>query len=225
MPGARGLDRIAMSGVQFPGALLIQFAKSPRLGAVKTRMQPTLTPEQCLDLHCRLVRHVYRTLHEAELAPVELWATDEPGFEFFNTLLPEPSVRLQYGKDLGARMYNAIADGLNRAETIVLLGSDCPFFNRDILCQALSLLDAGEECVLGPASDGGYVLIGLRRLARNLFENIAWGTETVLAETRTRLRSSGFSWAETEVLHDIDTGHDLKYLTELKQYEDLVLIH
>ena len=210
---------------QFPDALLIQFAKVPELGKVKTRMQPFLTEQQSLLLHCRLVSETYRTLIQSQLAPVELWTAGSQASAFFNELEPSPMLREQQGADLGMRMQHALLDGLQRYQAVVLVGSDCPFMTEGALRQALEILSAGSDCVLGPATDGGYVLIGLAQPSVQLFEDIAWGTHKVLEQTRSHLRHMDWKWQELEPLADIDKPEDLNQITFLKQYEDLILTY
>ncbi len=199
-------------------SLFIQFAREPQAGAVKTRMMPHLSAREACDLHCELVLWTSRSLVGAGLGPVELavaGAVEHPLFEQCQELgLASPGV--QRGKDLGERMYNALADGLCRCERVILVGSDCPGIDREYLRMAVRALD-GAEVVLGPALDGGYVLIGARRVCREMFEGITWGSDTVLVETRQRLRRLAVSWAELPALADIDRPEDLVVWASLRQ--------
>lgn len=204
---------------EFPQALLIQFAKAPEPGKVKTRMQPQLTAEQSLSLHCRLVKRTYQTLVHSAVATVELWTSGGDRCQFFRDLEPRAILREQRGADLGVRMHHALADGLDRYEAVVLVGSDCPFLSPEVLSEALGLLVADKDCVLGPATDGGYVLIGLTRNSVELFADIDWGTDQVLAQTRSRLRQLGWQWAELTPLSDIDKPEDLSLVAGLKEYD------
>ena len=210
---------------RFPHALLIQFARAPELGKVKTRMQPRLSAEQSLLLHCRLVSETYKTLVQSHLAPVELWTSGSQSPDFFDELEPLPLLREQKGADLGMRMHYALSDGLQRYRAVVLVGSDCPFMTEAVLRQALEALSAGSDCVLGPASDGGYVLIGLAQPSIQLFKEVAWGSDKVLEQTRAHLRQLSWNWHELEPLTDIDRPEDLNQITFLKQYEDLILTY
>lgn len=94
----------------------------------------------------------------------------------------------------------------------VLIGGDCASLGEAELRAALGLLAAGHEAVLGPAADGGYVLIGLNRPCPMLFRGIAWSTPTVLAATRRRLGQAGLDWAELPPGWDVDTPADLRRL-------------
>ncbi len=208
---------------EFPNSLLIQFAKAPELGKVKTRMQPELSPEQSLLLHCQLVKHTYKTLTNSALAAIELWTAGSDKSKFFPALSPVPALRKQLGTDLGMRMHHALLDGLQRYESVVLVGSDCPFWTQALLREALKALSEGMDCVLGPATDGGYVLIGLGRGNIQLFTDIDWGTDQVLAQTRARLRQLAWRCHELTPLADLDRAEDLNLVRSLKQYDVLFL--
>jgi hypothetical protein len=82
----------------------------------------------------------------------------------------------------------------------------------DYLARAFALLDGGADAVVGPAEDGGYVLLGLRRMDKRLFEDMAWGTDRVLDQTRERLAVLGWRWQELETLWDVDRPEDLERL-------------
>lgn len=110
----------------------------------------------------------------------------------------------QHGICLGQRMSHALSDGLTRADAVVLIGSDCLGYTPEYMRQAFDQLRR-HPVVLGPSTDGGYVLIGVRRWHPALFRHIAWGTERVLAETRARLSELQWPWAELAPLTDIDT--------------------
>ena len=115
----------------------------------------------------------------------------------------------------------AIEDVLRRRPFALLAGSDCPALGPERLRQASTWLAQGEDAVLAPALDGGYVLIGLRRHDPRLFADVAWGTDRVLSETRRRLERLGWAWRETEPLPDIDRPSDLAHI-EPGLYSDLL---
>ena len=191
-------------------SLFIQFARQPVAGAVKTRMIPRLTPEQALALHCELVLWTAGALVQADLGSVELAVAGDVQHRLFERCraLGVNALVGQHGEDLGERMYNALASGLERFERVVLVGSDCPGIDRDYLVQALEGLDRAD-IVLGPATDGGYVLIGVRTVCRELFEGIPWGTSAVFAETERRLDRLDWSRVTLPPLADIDRPEDL----------------
>jgi hypothetical protein len=112
--------------------------------------------------------------------------------------------RVQRGGDLGERLDRAFDQGFRRGYgPVIAIGSDCPELDEDCLRRAIKWL-ADTDVVLGPASDGGYYLIGLRRPAPRVFEDIAWGTSTVLVSTRARIKECGLSSRLLEEKDDID---------------------
>ena len=117
--------------------------------------------------------------------------------------------RSQGNGDLGQRMHRAFEDSfVAGSKATVILGTDCPGVTPDILDQAFTLL-RNQNLVLGPATDGGYYLIGLRRPIAELFMDIDWGTETVLRQTLAATEQVGVNIAWLPPLSDIDTPEDL----------------
>jgi rSAM/selenodomain-associated transferase 1 len=190
--------------------LLLQFARAPVVGAVKTRMMPHLSAEQACALHSELVLWTCRQLVTSGYGTVHLTVagdTDHPLFDRCRGL-GAAAITRQVGGDLGERMGNALAAALTNYGRVVLVGSDCPSIDRAYLALALRGLDQ-QSLVLGPAADGGYVLIGARTVCPEMFEAIPWGTGEVYAETARRLRQCGRSWEELPALADIDRPADL----------------
>lgn len=202
--------------------LLVQFAKAPVAGRVKTRMISALSPKQSVELHCQLTEHCLDALLQTEGIDVQLWVGDQPEHGFFQALKksrPQITVSEQQGHDLGERMYAMFAQMLERYDRVVLVGSDCPFIDSKYLHSAFSALESAPV-VIGPATDGGYVLIGLSRLDRQLFAGIDWGSSRVLNQTRRVLE--GLKWPSIELpaLPDIDRPEDLKRLAEVPGQQD-----
>jgi uncharacterized protein len=109
-------------------------------------------------------------------------------------------------------MYRAFRRVLRRHPYAVLIGSDCPALRPADLRAAARALREGADAVLAPAEDGGYPLIGLRRVSRRLFDGIAWGGPQVLAQTRRRLKALGWRWKELRTLWDVDRPEDVARL-------------
>ncbi|MDG2410913.1 MAG: TIGR04282 family arsenosugar biosynthesis glycosyltransferase, partial [Halioglobus sp.] len=122
----------------------------------------------------------------------------------------------QRGKDLGERMFHALHERLAHFDCVILVGSDCPSIDADYLRQAIVALE-DAPVVLGPALDGGYVLIGARCVKESMFRNIPWGTERVLACTRVALRRAGLAFTELNALADIDRPEDMHLWLEISQ--------
>lgn len=203
-----------MSASELSSGCLLVFARAPVAGATKTRLIPALGAEAAAQLSTRLL---HRTLKTACDYPIELWCTPSADHPVFDEC--ERSFRLerrvQQGGDLGARMAGALEDALRRASWALLIGTDCPELTAADLHQAASALQDGADAVLGPAADGGYYLIGLRRARTDLFLDMPWGTERVLRETRRRFHESGCRWFELPVRRDLDRPEDLAHFNYL----------
>jgi rSAM/selenodomain-associated transferase 1 len=186
--------------------MIIVFAKAPVPGKAKTRLVPALGAWGAARLHERLTRHAVRTALAAGCGRVEIHGTRR--HSFFDSLgLP---FRLQRGRDLGERMHHA----LGRNPGAILIGTDCPALTAADLRRAARLLRGGYEAVLAPAEDGGYALIALRRVAPEIFRNIAWGTSSVYEETVKRLAS--YRWRALRTVWDVDRPEDLPRLRALR---------
>ena len=194
------------------------FARTPELGAVKTRLQPTLGKEGCYRLHTSLVRNTVEVVLAADVAPVEIWHTGNAEHKCWCDIRAEFSVSLheQKGADLGDRMLHAARadlapqfDNSQPAEWVIIIGSDCPEIDDRYLQQAAELLEGGAETVIGPAEDGGYVLIGLRSPNSYLFDGVEWGTNKVLAQTLAKASDKKCQVHLLETLRDLDEPNDL----------------
>ena len=118
--------------------LLLQFARAPAVGRVKTRMMPQLTAQQACDLHCELVLWTTRQLVGCGLGDVELWCTGARSSAVQQCQeLGVTAVSQQAGADLGERMYRALRAGLARYDKVILVGSDCPGLDEAYLRRAV----------------------------------------------------------------------------------------
>lgn len=200
----------------FPNARLLIFAKAPVAGQVKTRLIPPLSATEAAQLHARFIRQTLSVAGESSLCPVQLWCSPQPRHPFFIDCRRSFCVSLhaQHGADLGERMRQAAASALAGSDYALLIGCDCPALTAAYLRHALTALKKGYNAVLGPAEDGGYVLLGLRHAEPELFGGIAWGTETVLDNTRSRLRRLRWRWHELAVQWDVDRPEDLVRLKQ-----------
>jgi len=195
---------------------IVVFAKAPEPGKVKTRLIPALGEAGAAALHRRLVIHSLRAAQEADLGPVELWCAPDTRHAFFAECERDFGVSLhsQCEGDLGARMRRAIETILERAKRAILVGSDIPALSAQYLRDAERALSGARDVVIGPAEDGGYVLIGLERSDPELFRDIPWGEPEVLAETRGRIAALRWRCFELPALWDVDRPEDLERLPE-----------
>ena len=198
------------------GTVVIVFARAPAPGAVKTRLNPLLGPEEAAALHARLVERTLETARTAAFSRIELHGTPGVDDPFFRSCAGRFAAVLvaQAGDDLGARMRSAFESALARHPCALLVGTDCPALTARHLRQAERALRDGSDAVLVPCEDGGYALIGLKRVDAKLFEGIAWGSDRVMAETRVRLKQRGWTWRELETLWDVDRPEDYARLMD-----------
>jgi len=195
---------------------VIIFAKAPRPGEVKTRLISLLGAEGAAALHVRLVRHALETARKAAPRASELHCTPDTADPFFRLCAGEYgiSTRPQAGDGLGTRMLAALGEALKRHAHVLLIGSDCPALTPQHLQQAERALLDGADAVFVPCEDGGYALIGLARVDARLFDGIAWGSDSVMEETRARLKQLGWNWRELETLWDVDRPEDYQRLMD-----------
>ncbi len=196
---------------------LVLFMKAPRPGTVKTRLTARVSPGAAAALYRAFILD---TLHIAQgIASASLyvaWAPED-GLADLRSALGDPDVIWtgQRGGHLGERLSNAFAEFLqNEWDKTVVLGGDSPLLPRAYVEEAFESLDR-HDVVLGPAEDGGYYLIGMRRGVKvacrcaRLFDSIHWGTGRVLRQTRAAIRASGLTCHELPVWHDVDRPADL----------------
>ena len=196
---------------KYPHAVVMIFCKAPVPGQVKTRLMTALSAAEAAEIHIELSVKTLRLATQSQLCPVQLWCTPTAGHAFFNAAALNYPVSLyqQSGSDLGEKMHHAFCSALNRYASALIIGCDCPSLTEQDLEQALAALVQPQSCVLAPADDGGYVLIGLNQPQAELFKNISWGTEQVLEQTRARLESLNFHYVELKQQWDVDTPMDL----------------
>jgi len=195
------------------------FARALQPGATKTRLIPALGAAGAARLQRRLTLN---TLHKASRigsGKITLWCAPDSQHHFFRALHAHCGVNVcsQLGPDLGARMAHAFAV---HGGPMLLIGTDCPALQTVHLARTADLLRDGNDAVFLPAEDGGYVLVGLRQPQPRLFENIEWGSEQVMAQTRDRLAGLGLRWAEPLTLWDVDRPADLARLATLEVFSE-----
>ena len=200
---------------------LVIFAKAPIPGEVKTRLCPPLTPDEAATLHGSFVLDMLERSKTAVVKlklPFDRYLACAPSstLVFFKIMEERQGVKLidQVGDDLGARMSQTFEAMFARGYTRVLIvGTDVPSLPLDHYRQALALLET-NDLVLGPALDGGYYLIGLKRMVPDLFVGIPWSTKQVLEMTQEKATTLGLKTALLPPWRDVDTIEDLQALIE-----------
>jgi rSAM/selenodomain-associated transferase 1 len=192
---------------------LIIFTKAPRPYQVKTRLVPPLSPDQACQLAraflddllttSRGLRGIRRVLAATE--PDDAWLRDMASREGIPMIA-------QTGEDLGRRMEAAIHSELKRGRRgICVIGADSPTLPLSVISEAFQKLER-VDVVLGPATDGGYYLIGANREIPELWPNMPWGTPSVLPLTLRRLAQSPRSFALLPFWYDVDDINGLRLL-------------
>ena len=200
----------------FSDVRVLFFAKAPVAGRVKTRFISELGSEGALALHKKLIQLTWQRISERARWPIELWMSETGKEGWFSRLCALDQMFVQQGDDLGERMSFALNQALQRAPYVLVVGADCVSLDTDYLLDAIKRLKAGASVVLGPAEDGGYVLLGVSHtVPQQVFLDIEWGSERVLQQTRTRLIASGIQWQELSPRWDVDVPADLPRLAEL----------
>lgn len=187
-------------------------ARAPEPGRAKTRLIPRLGATGAARLHAVLTRRALGEIARSGL-PAALWCDPDVEHPFFAECAGEFGVKLraQSQGDLGARMLDIFrrADG-----PLLLMGSDCPTIDAAMLRSCAEAL-ARVQAVFLPTLDGGYGLVGLARPHPEIFDDMPWGTDAVMAITRRRLQSLGALWEEPAEIWDVDTPGDLARLAAL----------
>jgi hypothetical protein len=185
--------------------------KAPIPGLAKTRLIPAIGAHAAAALQERLTKRAVSTAIAAGIGPVTLWCAPDATHGTFLKLVTSKRITLkpQPKGDLGARMFAATAASNG---PVLVIGTDCPALTDVHLRGAADSLREGMDVILIPAEDGGFVLIGTRSAQPALFTDIAWGTDTVLAETRARVVALRLGLAERPPLWDVDTEDDLARL-------------
>ncbi len=189
---------------------LILFARQPIAGQVKTRLQPAVTKQQAADIAAFMLRTTAARAAEYWPGDVYVYATPDAQHPLFLELSQTLHLFLaaQAAGDLGQRMRSALQDGIARRGAAAVMGCDVPQCPGSILETAHEHLARGRN-VLGPTMDGGYYLLGLQQDVPELFEDMPWGGDKVLAETLARAARLGIEFETLPVLRDVDTLEDL----------------
>ncbi|WP_347158941.1 TIGR04282 family arsenosugar biosynthesis glycosyltransferase [Pontibacter chitinilyticus] len=187
--------------------LLLLFVRNPELGKVKTRLAATIGPEKALEVYIHLLRHtrsitqqlpVQKRVYYAEaIAQHDLW----PVAVYQKRVQPEGDL----GQKMETAFTTAFAEGYN---SVVIIGSDCLHLTQEIIAAAYQLLQT-QDVVVGPALDGGYYLLGMKKLHTALFRNKRWSTEHVFPDTLHDISQLHLSYALLPLLSDVDHADDL----------------
>lgn len=189
---------------------LLVFTRAPVSGQTKTRLIPLLGAQGAAEFHQTILRSTLAEANASNFETVEIWCATENDHPLLKqcSLYYSNAMKIQRGSDLGEKMQHATETTLAENTFVVLIGSDCPAITTNILNQSYQHLSNGKDAVLGPASDGGYYLIGLKEPNSGIFEDVKWGEGDVAERTRQNFARLGLVYVELEELADIDTPDD-----------------
>ncbi len=208
-----------------PGVLLISLnvlGRAPIPGQAKTRLMPALGAEGAARAQCRLLQRVVgvgrRWCAAAPRRRFRLWCSPDGRHPFFSTLTDADTLRDQPTGDLGDRLAHVAARENGDGAAVLLLGADGVSVDEKLLDRAEAALEK-RPAVLAAAEDGGYVMLGLKRVHEAVFRDIPWGGERVAAVTRQRMIELGWSWTELPEQWDVDTPADWNRFQQLPTRE------
>lgn len=207
--------------------ILMIFVKNPELGKVKTRLASTIGEEKALEVYKTLLAHTCTIVNFIDPACLPAGQAGPAGrFDkavFYSDIITHNDLwndekfqkYLQEGEDLGEKMLNAFALSFSRGyDKVVVIGSDCPQLTTEIIEKSFEALNF-NEVVIGPAKDGGYYLLGMNKLYKELFQNKTWSSENVLLDTLIDLKKTNIPYTLLETLSDVDREEDLGELKKL----------
>ncbi|CAN5224651.1 TIGR04282 family arsenosugar biosynthesis glycosyltransferase [soil metagenome] len=202
---------------------VIIMAKVPQAGNVKTRLQNFLSPENCETLAESFLKD---TVNKANSVCENVFIAFFPPHEIqkLKEILPaETNFIEQTGENLGDKMFNAFRFVFaGQTDSIVMIGTDSPTFSSAFIEQAFGFLEQNSEIVLGKTDDGGFYLIGLRVLRREIFEDVAWSSSKTFADVHENIKNIGLNLRQIPVWYDIDEKKDLmKLKNEILNNENL----
>ncbi len=192
---------------------IVIMAKAPVAGYAKTRLIPALGADGAALLAHRMLVHIVDEATKCSVGSVYLSCAPDSRHPAFRSFAAIPDLTLcdQAPGDIGERMRHAFDCALSKYSCALVVGSDAPALDVSLMQRARAAINH-HDAVFVPTRDGGYVLIALRRAEPTLFEGIAWGTSTVMRETRERLTRAGMRYAELEPIADIDEPESLSSL-------------
>ena len=186
--------------------LLLIFTRNPELGKVKTRLAKSVGDKTALDIYQFLLQKTKEVTKNISCDKTVYYSEKIIEDDLWNR--SNYQKKEQFGKDLGEKMKNAIEDGFNKKyKKIIVIGSDLFDLKPSLISDAFKKLD-NNDVVIGPATDGGYYLIGLKKIHLKIFENKNWGTSTVREDTLKNLEKVDVHLLP--MLNDIDVIEDIK---------------
>ena len=193
---------------------LIIFTRNPELGKVKTRLAKSVGDESALEIYKFLLKHTVAITKNLNVDKYVFYSENIHREDIW-----DPEIfrkKLQTGTDLGEKMQNAFSELFEMGyEKVLIVGSDIFELGQSDIENAFEVLQT-TETVIGPATDGGYYLLGMKELNATIFQNKNWGTATVLEETLADLRQKKYVLLEER--NDVDYFEDIKEIDAFQQF-------
>jgi rSAM/selenodomain-associated transferase 1 len=190
-------------------AALIIFIRNPELGKVKTRLAKSVGNEKALAIYKSLLAHTRSTVLQVDVNRLLFYADKLNHDDAWSSA--DFIKFVQVDEDLGGRMHRAFVTALENNLKAVIVGSDLPQINAQIIQEAFQKLDE-YPYVIGPAVDGGYYLLGMKQPSPELFEDMEWSTPLVFEQTIRKIKKMGKLWYELPKISDVD------YLEDWQKY-------
>ncbi|MBU3821037.1 TIGR04282 family arsenosugar biosynthesis glycosyltransferase [Flavobacteriaceae bacterium XHP0103] len=208
------LDRVANLNNPISKKALIIFTKNPELGKCKTRLAKTIGNKAALEVYKHLLQHTSTVTEQIQADKFVFYSESIRKNDIWDDIIFRK--KFQQGNDLGDKMKQAFNELFQSGyEKVVIIGSDLFDLEVGHINNAFDALDT-TQCVLGPAQDGGYYLLGLTKMLPFIFENKSWSTSKLWTETLNDLKENSVAFTTLEILNDIDTFDDL---TASKSYQ------
>lgn len=178
------------------------------MGKVKTRLAATIGAERALQVYSLLLKHTHAITANLSCTKYIYYADEVVEGDLWDS--GNYVKKIQNGNDLGERMINAFKAAFEARHTqVAIIGSDCYELKTEIILNAFDCLDE-NDAVIGPARDGGYYLLGLRKLLPSIFKDKNWSTSTVCSDTLEDIESLGLRYMLLPTLNDVDEEVDLE---------------
>ena len=194
--------------------LLLIFTRNPELGKCKTRLAAVIGDESALEIYKFLLARTAEITKDLKADKAVFYSKTVVDQDLWDSR--DYYKKQQEGQDLGERMLNAFKWGFEQGyQKILIIGSDLYDLSSKDLDEAFETLD-NNSFVLGPASDGGYYLLGMKKLKKELFQDKPWGKESVLEDTLYDLQDETVHLLE--VRNDVDRYEDIKDIDVFQKF-------
>ena len=194
---------------------IIIFAKTPLAGVAKTLLIPALGKLKSAELAEKMFAYTLQEALAANVGTVELCLSPSkhhPVWQKFT--IPKNVVVSEQGEgDLGCRMARVSKVALHNNNSVLLMGTDCPGLNKEVIKKAAQSLQDNDACMV-PVNDGGYALLGFNEFSERYFVDIPWSTDAVATITKGRFNTLHKKLIQLPSLYDIDEPHDLQWLPQ-----------